>query len=106
MSIALNLDERGLCASISGDIDHHNAKTIREALDRAVEKYLPCHLFIDLSDVTFMDSSGIGLVLGRYRNMSKRGKGLTVIVPQGRIRRILTMAAVDKLVTLTDTRII
>ena len=104
MALSFFLEHEGLVAEISGDIDHHSAKYLREEIDRACEKYLPKALYIDLSELSFMDSSGIGLVLGRYRNMAKRGGDTYVIVPEGRIRKILTMAAADKLVKLLDKR--
>lgn len=104
MSLSFTLEENGLYVEISGDIDHHSAKVIREEIDRATEKYLPDTLYLDLSQVTFMDSSGIGLVLGRYKNMAKRKGEVAVVVPSGKIKQILIMAATDKFVKFYDTK--
>ena len=61
-----------LTAYLSGELDHHSAKEMREQIDSAVEINMPTLLILNFADVTFMDSSGIGLVMGRYRNFSKR----------------------------------
>ena len=62
-----------LTAYISGEIDHHSAKSIRKEIDINVEKLKPTDLYLDFSKVDFMDSSGIGLVMGRYKLQSERG---------------------------------
>ena len=70
---------RTLVAEICGDIDHHTAKYFRGEIDKAIRSHNPLTLILDYSQVTFMDSSGIGLVMGRYRIMSEMGgevKGL------------------------------
>ena len=104
MSLSFTLEENCLFAEISGDIDHHSAKTLRDEIDRACDKYLPDKLCIDLTELAFMDSSGIGLVLGRYQYMKRKGKETVAVVPQGKIRQILTMAATDKLVKFFEKR--
>lgn len=104
MALTFSLEKNGLLCEVSGDVDHHSAKLLRDEMDKALERYMPENLYIDLSGVSFMDSSGIGLVLGRYRNQANRGGKTAVIVPEGRIRRILTMAAADKLVALLGSK--
>ena len=61
----INYDSGRLKCSVSGEIDHHSAKRIREEVDRRIKEYTPTEVVMDLSGVTFMDSSGLGLVLGR-----------------------------------------
>lgn len=104
MSLSFTLEENCLYAEISGEIDHHSAKTLRGEIDKACDKYLPDKLCIDLSELGFMDSSGIGLVLGRYQYMKRKGKETVAVVPQGRIRQILVWAATDKFVRLYEKR--
>ncbi len=104
MSLSFTLEENCLYAEISGEIDHHSAKTLRDEIDKACDKYLPDKLCIDLSELGFMDSSGIGLVLGRYQYMKRKGKETIAVVPQGRIRQILVWAATDKFVRFYEKR--
>ena len=78
-----------LTALIEGDIDHHTAKEIRETIDGYVEKYNPKLLELDFSGVQFMDSSGIGLIMGRFKLMSAMKGNLKVInIPQGLERMV------------------
>lgn len=67
MSVQLNYKEGVLTAKLGGEIDHHNAREMRESIDDASQKLKPYCLRMDFSDVPFMDSSGIGLILGRVR---------------------------------------
>ena len=62
-----------LIAALAGEIDHHNSKQIREAIDAELERGGYKLLTFDLESVSFMDSSGIGIVLGRYKVVSKGG---------------------------------
>ncbi len=104
MSLSFTLEENCLFAEISGEIDHHSAKTLRDEIDKACDKYLPARLCIDLTELSFMDSSGIGLVLGRYQYMKRKGRDTVAVVPQGKIRQILIMAATDRFVRLYEKR--
>ena len=67
MNVQLNYKEGVLTAMLSGEIDHHSAALMRESIDDASQKLKPYCLRLDFTDVPFMDSSGIGLVLGRVR---------------------------------------
>ena len=68
-----------LTAYIDGEIDHDSAAEIRTKIDAAVQTNKPKLLCLDFSKVSFMDSSGIGLVMGRYRQMKLVGGALRVI---------------------------
>lgn len=67
MSVQLQYKDGVLTAKMSGEIDHHSAREIRETIDDAAQKVKPYCLRLDFSGVPFMDSSGIGLILGRVR---------------------------------------
>ena len=81
-----------LIAALAGEIDHHNSKQIREAIDAELERGGYKLLTFDLESVSFMDSSGIGIVLGRYKVVSKGGGRLRIINANRRVERILRMA--------------
>ena len=68
MSVQLAYQNGVLTARLFGEIDHHTAREMREAVDDAAQKLKPYRLRLDFSDVPFMDSSGIGLILGRVRS--------------------------------------
>ena len=71
MSVKIINDENKLTAVLSGEIDHHIAKELRRDIDFAVREFQPEELVLDFAEVGFMDSSGIGLVMGRYKLMKK-----------------------------------
>ena len=87
---------RTLVAEICGDIDHHTAKYFRGEIDKAIRSHNPLTLILDYSQVTFMDSSGIGLVMGRYRIMSEMGGEVIVASPPAYIRKVLQLAGMHR----------
>ena len=88
---------------LSGELDHHAARQLRQQVDLAVERNRPQRLRLDFSDVSFMDSSGIGLIMGRYRLMQLEGGSLSVTGASERLRQVMRMAGLDKLGILQDT---
>ena len=92
--------EKTLYITIDGDIDHHTAKFIREEIDKAIYYYRPGVAIMDLNQVSFMDSSGLGLILGRYTNMTMLQSTLKLIEPPAFIMKILYLAGVDRLIPI------
>lgn len=91
-----------ITAYLSGEIDQHNAKLIREELDLKIEREMPKKLTLDFSGVNFIDSSGIGLVLGRYKKMLVMG-GRTVLSGLNQnVKRIMTLGGIDKILELEE----
>lgn len=88
---------------LSGELDHHAARQLRQQVDLAVERNRPQRLRLDFSDVSFMDSSGIGLIMGRYRLMQLEGGSLSITGASERLRKVMRMAGLDKLGILQDT---
>lgn len=86
-----------MTARISGEIDQASASILRERIDRAAESCLPDTLTLDFTGVNFMDSSGIGLVMGRYRLMNTMGGELLVTGASPRIRRLMQMGGLEQL---------
>ena len=81
-----------LTVHIGGAIDHHTAREARETADKAITDTGAKKLILDLSEVEFMDSAGLGLILGRYTKMNDSGGTLTVKNPSNEILRIIKMA--------------
>ena len=89
--------EDTLTVRIRGELDHHAAKTIRRQTDDAIAATSPQILVFDFSDVTFMDSSGIGLIMGRYRLMVQSGGSIVVRGAKRSILRVMKMAGLERL---------
>lgn len=96
--VKLIVSEAVLTAYVSGEIDHHSAKGIREAIDSALATYSPDTLVMDVSGITFMDSSGLGLVLGRYTRTSEAGIKFSVSGASGRIEKMFDMAGLYRII--------
>lgn len=86
---------------LSGEIDHHTAREIREGIDRLIISHRPKTFILDLEGIDFMDSSGLGLVLGRYKKIKETGADMYISNADDRTMRILKMAGVDKLIKCT-----
>ncbi len=101
----LKLTQQGdtLTAALVGELDHHGAGEVRDNLDTAVLRTRCRRLVLDFSPLTFMDSSGIGLVMGRYRLMQSLGGSLTVSGTNPRLERMLRLAGLEKLPIWDDT---
>lgn len=97
MAVQLECRDRELVARLSGELDHHTAGSLREEIDTAVERLSPKRLRMDFKGVSFMDSSGIGLIMGRYRQMRIIGGDLLVCGAGERVRQMMRMAGLDTL---------
>ena len=97
MGVELLTEGLEITALLSGDIDHHTAKDIRETIDARAEECKPQLLKLDFRQVDFMDSSGIGLIMGRYKLMQTLGGALRVVNVPGYIARVIRLSGLDKL---------
>ncbi len=97
MPVEIDIDEKNVTAYISGEIDHHNAAGLREKIDEAVENFWPEVLILDFGGVTFMDSSGIGLVMGRYKLMKNLSGRIMIENAPKNIKKVMRMAGIEKL---------
>ena len=84
-----------LVAYLSGEIDHHSAQMLRQQIDAEISARMPARLILDFGGVTFMDSSGIGLILGRARQMQATEGRVVVQQAPEQIKRMLDLAHVD-----------
>ncbi len=97
MVIRMNASPQEITVWLSGELDHHAARSLREQVDAAVERSVATVLRLDFAGVTFMDSSGIGLIMGRYRLMTARGGRLLVVGASERLLRVMKLAGLEKL---------
>ncbi len=100
MAVEINAKGEVLTAYLKGEIDHHSAAQIRTEIDLAIERNMPELLVLDFSGVGFMDSSGIGLVMGRYRLLSRRGAKIHISGASPNIYKVMRLAGLERLATL------
>ena len=92
------LDGGTLTVILNGDIDHHSSKSVRARIDSEIFLTRPRSIILDLSRVDFMDSSGLGLILGRYTKAGELGCDFLLKNPNEKVKKILDLAGVERLI--------
>ena len=87
-----------LTIRLKGEIDHHSVKYVRQEIDRQIILMPSKTVHFDLKEVGFMDSSGLGLIMGRYKHTKEQGIDFKVINPCKNAERVLKLAGADKLI--------
>ena len=93
-----------LIADLCGELDHHAAEKVRRDVDDMLLLYGSRCLIFDFRNVTFMDSAGIGVILGRYRKLQPEGGQVAITACGAKIRSILNMAGVFSIIKYEDTK--
>ena len=96
--------EDTLVVHIGGEIDHHSAVEVRTEVDARIIATSPQKVLLELSAVDFMDSSGLGLIMGRYKLMQKLGGELTVRNPNSRTADIFELAGLQRIVRVENSK--
>ena len=100
MPITITGQGGAITAALSGEIDHHGARCMMEELEELIAQRIPRELTLDLSGVTFMDSSGIAVLLRAHRHMCQLGGNLRVTAIPVQPRRVLDAAGMGRIITL------
>ena len=100
MEINAKSVDRNLLLELSGEIDHHSARNAMREMELAVDAALPKKLVLDMTGVTFMDSSGIALILRAEKRLRRLDGGLLVCHVPEQAKRVLDAAGIGRLVTI------
>ncbi len=104
MNVTIEASGSIVIAYLIGEIDHHTAADVREKIDSIIKFKKPNHLILDFRNVTFMDSSGIGLVMGRYRLLQSisQSAGLEIknVTPQ--TKKIMELAGLGRIAIIKE----
>lgn len=98
MEVIFDVSNGVLIAHINGDLDHHTSAPLRKEIDKAMIDFECRDLILDLGGVGFMDSSGIGIALGRYKKLAKIGGKLCIVKCSPYIEKILDLAGVFSII--------
>ena len=99
MDVILLERNKNLIVKINGEIDQHNSEDIRERIDKAYERSRCRHMIFDFSGVAFMDSSGIGLLIGRYKKVSGRNGTVAIANMNRDLGRIYNISGLKKIIS-------
>ena len=98
MTVRYIKEDKLLIMELQEEIDHHISEKIRRRADYEIQRYMPKKAIFDFSSVTFMDSAGIGLIIGRYKLLSLIGAKLEIINVTPTVERILEISGIRKLI--------
>lgn len=96
------VEENCLTIFLPGEVDHHNAEEIRREADRLIEEKHIRHVIFDFKGTNFMDSSGIGVIMGRYRQIYLLGGEVWAVHASERMKKILNMSGVTKIMQIYE----
>ena len=101
MNVNYEKDGKVLRFEITEEIDHHWSEKIRRQADDEIERYIPKRVVFDFNKVTFMDSAGIGMLIGRYKVVKLLGGNLEMINVKPSIRKIFEMSGLPKIMKIS-----
>jgi len=101
MKLKTSLDGRCLSLYLCGELDHHAARTVMKEIEDKIELMLPRDCIIDLSQLTFMDSSGIAVILKTYKRMNEIGGRAWVENVQKQPMKVLDASGIDRIIRIS-----
>ena len=104
MKVTAKRTDRSLALYLSGELDHHAAKEAMAEIDRHLDVALPLRTELNLSELSFMDSSGIGILLNRYKQMAGSGGTVTIYGVNAQVGRVLAIGGIGRLMKYFDTK--
>ncbi len=104
LTAKFKITENTLTVSLYGEIDHHSVKSVREEIDEKINEINAQTVLLDLENVGFMDSSGLGLVLGRHAKLKNSGGRLKIVNPSTGALRVLRLAGAEKIIPIEENK--
>ena len=98
MPVTCKEDKRHLMAQVAGELDHHGAWSVMEELDRRIDQARPRELTLDLSGLTFTDSSGIAVLLRTYRRMAQSQGSMRVVNTPAQAGKVFKAAGLERII--------
>lgn len=104
MKITKNYSSGRLVIYLEGELDHHGAKESMRVIDRLIDEHLPAEAALDLSGLSFMDSSGIAVILKADKRLKELGGRACVENPAHQPMRVISASGIDRLVSIKGGR--
>ena len=102
MKVNYDSKDKLLKLEINEEIDHHISQNLRRTIDYEIQRRNPKRIILDFNNVYFMDSAGIGMVIGRYKTASMVGAKLEMINVKENIKKIFKMTGVLKIIPIIE----
>lgn len=100
LSIQMEAKNQVLLIRLNGELDHHTAEKLRKEAESAIKKHNINHIVLNLKELHFMDSSGLGVILGRYKQIQKKGGEMIICAISPPVKRLFDMSGLFKIVSL------
>ncbi|MEQ8156081.1 MAG: anti-sigma F factor antagonist [Clostridiaceae bacterium] len=98
MHLKFKKDGSELIVSLTGELDHHSAEEVRVKIDDRIDRDGIKNLILDFSSVTFMDSSGIGVVIGRYKKLTRKNGKVFIAGASKNVERVFQLSGLYKII--------
>ena len=95
-------EDKLLIVKIIAEIDHHTTEKLRRKIDNEITRYMPRKVIFNFDKVSFMDSAGIGMIIGRYKMMKLIGGTLEIQNASQNTKKILEMSGIMKIIPVTE----
>lgn len=102
MNVNHFIEDKTLIFEITEELDHHASERIRKRADYEIQRFMPKRVIIDFKKVNFMDSAGIGLIIGRYKQTETYGGKLELINVSEKLKKIFDMSGILKIIEIAD----
>lgn len=101
MKVNFQVSGRRTIARLSGELDEWTAPALKTALDESATSAGCAVLVLDLSELTFLDSTGVGIILGRYKRLKQLGKSLEITGASASVKKVLVTCGIDGIVKIS-----
>jgi len=102
MNVKHFIEDKVLVFEITEELDHHASERIRRRADYEIQRFMPKRVIFDFNRVIFMDSAGIGLIIGRYKTVSCFGGKLELMNINEKVRRVFEMSGILKVIPIVE----
>jgi len=102
VKVTYNEKDKLLLLQITEEIDHHSSEKIRTRADFEIQKYIPKKVVMDFENVNFMDSAGIGMILGRYKMTTMFGGTMNMVNVNPSVKKVFEMSGILKLIPIME----
>lgn len=98
MHIQVKQQSDCITAQLYGELDHHSSQQVKAELDGVIKKYRNLNLILDLKNLSFMDSSGLGVLLGRYKKLKAGGNSMYIKNANRQIEKVFDVSGIYKII--------
>lgn len=98
MYVEFEDDGDKLIVTLTGELDHHSAEEVRIKIDDKIDRASTSKVIMDFANVNFMDSSGIGVIIGRYKKISMKKGTICIANAKGSVERIFELSGLYKII--------